>query len=79
MITVIPQLIKPQRLPFIDEKLKEIEWSDGTLTAHGSAKNRKKNSQCVKPSEALNKINALVLMALKENNTIVNTITPTEI
>ena len=79
MITVIPQLIKPQRLPFIDEKLKAIEWSDGTLTAHGSAKNRKKNSQCVKPSEALNKINALVLMALKENNTIVNTITPTEV
>ena len=79
MITVIPNLIPKHRFKFIEEKLKEIEWTDGTLTAHGSAKNRKRNSQSLKPSEALNKINALVLSAIRENKTITNIITPTEI
>lgn len=31
MITVIPQLIPSQRLAFIDEKLKEIEWTEGAF------------------------------------------------
>lgn len=78
-VKIIKGLLSPEKLKLIDDSLNEICWEDGVKTAHGVAKDIKKNNQCIKPSPELNVINRVILDSVKENKNIQNTILPIDI
>lgn len=76
-IRVIPNLISPEHLKIIDDKLQYVTWKDGKSTAHGAAKDVKNNLQSIEQSMVLDIINKIVVNAIKNSGYIENLIIPT--
>lgn len=67
MILCIGDVLTPDELTLIAEKLKTAEFADGKLTAGWHARLVKQNTQLPKESPALKALRSLIDIALRRN------------
>lgn len=78
-ILVVPKLLNSAEVNHINDQLPKIKWTPGVDTAYGSAKDVKSNEQSVGRSDAMDSINSLVNMSIRNNKLVEKAVMPTTI